>query len=139
MNADNLQFLATVLTNLNDGSANWQEIATQRAITRKDNAMSSFKNMIKKVGLEYDGKKFKAIVGFDSANIQAATATSKVTTPRKRKVDGNSVNSPATKRQATKKSKAKINIKDEEDSENESSVVQSENEIQDGVGNTSDD
>lgn len=125
MNADQLQFLATVLVNLNDAGADWQEIATQRAISRKDNAQSSFKNIIQKIGLKYDGKKFTQIVDFDSTKLVTSTPK-KTATPRKRKggADADAGTSSPTKKRATKKSKA---VEEEDDSESDLKPGKAEN------------
>lgn len=107
MSADNIQFLAIVLANLNNGSANWQEIATQRAIAREDNALTIFKKMIQKIGNEHDGKKLIFIDGFDSVSL-GSTKGRKSATPRKRKGNAegagqtNGTKSPIKKRRIAK-------------------------------------
>jgi len=81
MDASQLQHLAVVLTHLKDATVDWAEVAKERGISRKDNALTSFKQLMKKHGLDYDNKKFNAITGFEPGTDGPAAGTSKSKQP----------------------------------------------------------
>lgn len=65
----------------------WAEVAQLRGISRKDNAATAFKAMMKKLGMDYSNNKFTLI---DPAAMAAGTEpktpkTPKTSSPRKRK------------------------------------------------------
>lgn len=133
MDSSQLEHLAIVLTHLNDATVDWAKVAEERGVSRKDNALSSFKQLMKKHGLQYDNKKFNRIVGFKFAadGSEGSTPKSKKpSTPRKRKSldrndDGKEKKASPTKKQQSKKaadsakedteSESKEFVKDESD------------------------
>lgn len=141
MDESQFQHLATVLTCITDVSINWGEVATMRGINRKDNAATSFKSMMKKLGVEYANNKFKLIdspgagSGEDKPDTPAKVAKpetkKKTATPRKRKPqvsaedgDENKTEpaspSPTKKRKAKKDNNvAKEDVKEEEEAAEE--------------------
>ena len=76
--------------------------------------------MIQKIGVEYDGKKFIPIDGFDSASL-GTTKGRKSATPRMRKGDAegagqtNGTKSPTEKRRTAKVSKAYMEESEDSD------------------------
>ncbi|KAK5956966.1 hypothetical protein OHC33_002455 [Knufia fluminis] len=129
MDATQLQHLSVVLTHLNDATVDWAEVAKERGISRKDNALTSFKQLIKKHGLEYTNNKFNAIAGFDASADGAAGGTPKVKkarTPRKRKSEDEDGDDKQEKASATKKQKAKKaaegNLKEDKEGDTEDGV-----------------
>lgn len=137
LTADQIQFLSTFLSNLNDGSADWQEIAQQRGIARKDNAATAFKNLVKKIGLQYDSKKFTHIEGFEFAD---AATKMKAASPRKRKVNDKNTNDAKDDKSPTKKKRTAKAIKEaeEEDGVSEKDIGNTENGVKTEVKDEAD-
>jgi len=110
MEADQLKHLVVVLTHINDATVDWAEVAKERGISRKDNALTSFKQMIKKHGIEYNNKNFNLIADFDPVANGApsvATKPKKPRTPRKRRAEDESDETKEEGASPTKKQKVK--------------------------------
>lgn len=110
MDAAQFQHLTVVLTHLNDATVDWAEVAKERGVSRKDNALTSFKQLMKKHGLEYDNKKFNAIANFETAaggSPAGISKTKKPYTPRKRKSEDENEHSKEEKASPTKKQKGR--------------------------------
>jgi hypothetical protein len=111
MNANHFRQLAIFLTNLNDGSADWGEIAKQRGVTMKGNAQRDFKVMMRKYGLEYASSRFTLLPTFDPGDRAAINTTSKSKKPstsRKRKADTDGEEDQEGKTSPVKKTKGTL-------------------------------
>lgn len=96
MDATQLQHLAFFVTHINDAIIDWAQVAKERGISRKDNALCSFKHMLQKHGMEYNDKRFSIIPGFEPAADGLAVSTpkpEKPRTPRKRQSEDGDDNS----------------------------------------------
>jgi len=114
MDAAQLQHLAVVLTHVNDATVDWAEVAKQRGVSRKDNALTAFKQMIKKYGIEYDNKKFRLKDDFDAIANGTPGVAAKPRNPRKRRSEDESdgtkeEDASPTKRRKVKKAAELIN------------------------------
>lgn len=121
MEASHLSFLLNVLTHVDEFKVDWQTVATENGISRKDNCTTKFKGMMKKYGLDFSNNKFVTIEGFEGivaagvATAPSTPKTAKTKSPRKRKADGdadasgdvNGVGSPSPS-PSLKKSKGKV-------------------------------
>lgn len=118
MDEASIKHLAIVLSNVTDASVDWTEVAKIRGISRKDNAATAFKNMIKKYGLEYANNKFTLTDPDAAATAASETKTkSKPTTPRKRKPKADEDGASEDKNGSVspkKKVKAKKEVEEEE-------------------------
>lgn len=107
MDENQLRHLAIVLAHLNDATVDWAEVAKVRGVSRKDNAQTAFKGMMKKIGLDYSNNKFTLI---DPSPVPVANGENKSTpsTPRKRKPKQNEDGDSEVKsKSASPKKKAK--------------------------------
>lgn len=127
MESAHLSFLTNVLTHVEEFKVDWQAVATENGISRKDNCTTKFKGIMKKYGVDFSNNKFVPIEGFEGPATVPATApstpkTPKAKTPRKRKAGGaggaggdeeasdelNGLGSPRASASPKKKSKAKV-------------------------------
>lgn len=109
------QHLLLVLGNItSEVTIDWAEVAKVRKITRKDNATTAFKGMMKKFGIEYANNKFTLID--PEAVATAIEKKPKATTPRKRKPKATEEDAEGKSDSASPKKKQK-NKKTEEDVE----------------------
>lgn len=124
MESAHLSFLTNVLTHVEEFKVDWQAVATENGISRKDNCTTKFKGIMKKYGVDFSNNKFVPIEGFEGPATGPATApstpkTPKAKTPRKRKAGGaggdeeasdevNGLGSPRASASSKKKSKAKV-------------------------------
>lgn len=58
MDPAHLEFIRSVLCHAGEVKIDWDAVATENGITRKDNATTKFKNIMKKHGLDYTQSKF---------------------------------------------------------------------------------
>ena len=110
MEAAHFQHLALVLTHLSDANIEWAEVAKERGVSRKDNAATQFKTVMKQYGLEFKNKKFSRIAGFDTAAEEGAGSAPKPRkprTPRKRKSEDDSNDGDQGQELPAKKQKSK--------------------------------
>jgi len=77
MDASHLQFLITVLTNLDGGPVDWAEVARISGISRKDNAGAKFRSIMKQYGVEYKNNQFTTIAGFEATPKSTSLSTTK--------------------------------------------------------------
>ncbi|KAK5093814.1 hypothetical protein LTR70_001546 [Exophiala xenobiotica] len=127
MDSSQFQHLAIVLTHLNDATVDWAKVADERGVKRKDNALTSFKQLMKKHGVEYENRKFSRIIGFESAADGLAVSTpksKKPRTPRKRQSEDENADSKEEKPSPTKKQRVeraaeRAQNKDKESASNE--------------------
>lgn len=85
MEASHVAFLVNVLSHVEDFKVDWQKVAEENGITRKDNCITKFKGMMKKYGVDFTNNKLTLVEGHE--NVTSAPKTPKAKTPRKRKGD----------------------------------------------------
>lgn len=127
MDEAQLQHLFVVLGNItSEVTIDWAEVARVRNISRKDNAVTAFKGMMKKHNIEYANNKFSFIDATVAAN-PPSEKKAKPTTPRKRKPkateedaeDGKSESGSPKKKQKGKKKVAEVEKEAEKETEKE--------------------
>lgn len=142
MEASHLSFLLNVLTHVEEFKVDWQTVATENGISRKDNCTTKFKGILKRYGLDFSNNKFVAIEGFEglaAAGVVTAPSTpktAKAKTPRKRKADADAdvsgdVNGVGSPSPSPKKSKGKVKKEVVAEEEGAGGALKREDEAED--------
>lgn len=137
MDATQFQHLAIAVTRINDATIDWAEVAKERGISRKDNALRSFKHMLQKHGMEYNDKRFSIIPGFEPAADGLAVSTpkpEKPRTPRKRQSEDGNDNSKEEEASPTDKQESKRAAETVEEEDKESDAKEDYNDESDQTG-----